>query len=74
MTEFVAGSAFFTHPRPRRLCEDCGRPVFWGTLPDLVHRVPEDVLTQLAEFVPVGGQVYWCSCGVVGAFSEPLRG
>jgi hypothetical protein len=74
MTEFVPGAAFFTHPRPRLRCEDCGRVVSWGTLPDLVSRVPADILAGLAEFVPVGGQVYWCSCGLVGAFSEPMAG
>lgn len=74
MSELVPGDAFFTHPRPRRLCEDCGRAVSWGTLPDLVGRVTPDALREFAAFVAVGGQVYWCSCGLVGAFSQPLLG
>lgn len=74
MSEFVTGAAFFTHPRPRRLCEDCARPVTYGTLPDIVGRVSPEALRDLASFVKVGGLVYWCSCGLVGAFSEPLWG
>jgi len=72
VAELVEGAAFFTHPRPRRLCEDCGARVSWGTLPDLVGRVDPAVLRGFAEFVPVGGAVYWCSCGLVGAFSPPF--
>jgi hypothetical protein len=71
--DLVPGAAFFTHPRPRVLCEDCGRRVTYGTLLDLAGRVPGDVLREFASFVPVGGLVYWCSCGLVGAFSEPFR-
>lgn len=73
--EFVAGDAFFTAGRPRRLCSDCGRPVQWGTLPDAAHIFEHDpqALRDFAAVIPVGASVYWCDhCPIAGWFSLPF--
>lgn len=73
MSELVAGDAFWTHPRPRELCSDCGRPVRWASLLDIAYlfKNDPDVLREFAERIPVGAEVYWCPmCGTAGWFSS----
>lgn len=69
MPELVPGAAFWTSPRPRVRCEDCGRRVTYCAAGELPASVPADVVRRLAQVATDGGSVYWCSCGLVGAFT-----